>query len=366
MARPTFLYYLFNENNRPMYVGANRFIYEADANWNRLDNGKEAHLKDSPEEWKDVLVKYGRNFKYWGMFRDLTIPLTFPGDGFDILVDRLRKHGGFEALCYIGILKLDRTSLPYTYRNWYLSELNFVKAEQFLDSMKIEALEGGLSKLLKANENTKYTIPIDADSQHITIFDDGMELVNTATWAITDGQSSNVLDLTYDFRNHIVDALLIQKEVEDIGGVFDVSRTKVNNNNPNIKATGQKLFVATSKGTTQWDWDFTLNWEYIPPPALNPGSSIFCALRIIKPDGTLRNGLFLLNKVFGQFGPGQIKVFPLKGSGTLDVEVGDEVFLYTGVSPEGATGDQTSKFTYSGSEPFLRLKIFLSAKFFLR
>ena len=44
-------------------------------------NGQPARLEFAPEGWRDKLVKYARNIKYWGLFRDMTVPMKFVGDG---------------------------------------------------------------------------------------------------------------------------------------------------------------------------------------------------------------------------------------------------------------------------------------------
>jgi hypothetical protein len=108
--RKGFLYYLFSKNKLPLYV--DKFVQEGDQNYNKL-TGEPAHLQYAPDGWKDTLVKYARNIKYWGLFRDFTVPMKFVGDGAKILRDQMGKFG-IESVVTLGIAKLDRLNMHGT------------------------------------------------------------------------------------------------------------------------------------------------------------------------------------------------------------------------------------------------------------
>jgi hypothetical protein len=189
MPRNNNLYHLFGANKRPLYIDATGTLQEADDNWNKLD-GQPAILKDSPVGWVDTLIKYARNLKYWGLFREMTAPMEFPGDGGEIL-KKLFWLKGVEAICYLGISKLHPTILPYEYNGWYFSEINFSKFRQNGITVKCEALEGGMSKVLKAFENTTFEIPIDTDEQHVNVLFDGVALKGSHVWTLGGFYSSD-------------------------------------------------------------------------------------------------------------------------------------------------------------------------------
>jgi len=174
MARKGFIYFLFNKDKKPLYVDDYGFVQVGTDDYFKPD-GQPARLQYAPDGWKDTLVKYARNIKYWGVLRDYTVPMKFVGDGAKILRKQVWEENGTETTTYLGIAKLDRTGLPYNYYSWYLSEINFSKFVQSKTGFQVEALEGGLTKLFKANENTKYEIDIDDDPEHINIYMDGME-----------------------------------------------------------------------------------------------------------------------------------------------------------------------------------------------
>lgn len=186
MSRKTFLYFLFSKNKLPLYKSDNGTILEGNVDYLKPDN-QPAHLEYSPDGWKDTLVKFVRNIKNWGVFRDMAVPMKFVKDGADILKDQRSKFG-YEAQTFLGMQKLDRTTLPYDYKPWYLSEINYTKYKETSTGVQVEALEGGPSKYLKAYENTKYEIPITEDPEHIKIYNDGMSFDFNRTISIIPGQ----------------------------------------------------------------------------------------------------------------------------------------------------------------------------------
>jgi hypothetical protein len=345
MARKSFLYYLFNKDKKPLYVNDSNQIVEGDGDYKKA-NGQPAHLKFDPQGWKDTLVKYARNLKYWGLFRDMTVPMKFARDGAKILRQNMWTYG-IEATLYLGIAKLDRLGLPYNYRSWYISEINFVKYEASRGVVQVEALEGGPVKYLKAYESTTYEIPVD----EISVLMDGMELDNSAEFYVSDGFDPNP---AYAIGNHLFDMEVISKEIEDIGGVQTVPRTKVPNNTVLMRQTGNRFFKATSNGTVHIEYDFILTVTYIGPPAINPAASLFSLIRRIDENNVSNLQHFMLSRTASQGIPGQ---YHLQGSVDMVVRPGDELYGFTYVTPEGASGDINTSFVYSpsGDNSFIKL-----------
>jgi hypothetical protein len=350
MPLPDFKYYLFSKAKRPLYVDEKGFVQEgSEQTWQKPD-GQPAHLQYAPDGWKDTLVKYARNIKYWGLFRDMTVPMKFVRDGGKILKNRMWNFG-VECICYLGILKLDRTQLPYTYKSWFLSEINFVKFKQGLTDVQVEALEGGLSKYLKAYESTEYKIPIDDDEQHISVLMDGMELANTGLFSVTNGFDPDISE-AWEFGSHLVDLQIVNKEIEDIGGIAPVIRTKVPNDNTQITATGKWFFEATSDATVEVSYNFDLNVEYVPPPGINPAATMACVVRKIDKNG-IGTSTILVSASQASFPIGG--TYHAEGTKSISVHNGDKLYLYTFGNPSGSTGDAQMRFTYSGAEPFLKI-----------
>lgn len=196
MARKSLLYWLFSKDKKPLYVDEGGHVQEGDPGSYAKPNGQPAHVRKSPTGWKDTLIKYARNIKYWGLFRDFTVPMKFPIDGAKILRNRMWLFG-VECVCYLAIMRLDRLNLPYNYENYYLSELNFSKYRETLTDVTVEALEGGLSKVFKANENTKYELGVETDAEHVNVINDGHESDYTRTFMMIPEQKAIDVDSYY-------------------------------------------------------------------------------------------------------------------------------------------------------------------------
>lgn len=267
MPRKDFLYYLFSKAKKPLYVDDNGFVKEGnEQTWVKPD-GQPAHLTYSPDGWKDTLVKYARNIKYWGVFRDMTVPMKFVKDGGTILKDRMWNFG-VECICYLGIVKLDRTQLPYTYKSWLLTEINFVKFKQTKTGVQAEALEGGLSKYLKAYENTVYTIPIDEDEEHVSVKMDGMDLIQTSNFTIpavqspatggflpvihidNDGQAPNLVVVSQEQSS--IDQFFVQNDSADTSVTIHKFSGTVKFK-PNSRADDVIIYLSKRNGSTITD-----------------------------------------------------------------------------------------------------------------
>ena len=156
MREKDFLYWLLDEQGRPL-IGDVKTLNVSTGNINDLNN---TWLKKTPDGWLDVLVKYGRNIKYWGLFRDYTVPMTFIRDGDVIIKDRFWRTG-VEAYAKLLILKADRLQFPIKHKTWYFGEIDFSTTKQNRKGTTVNVMEGGLSKLLKANEGNEYEIELD-------------------------------------------------------------------------------------------------------------------------------------------------------------------------------------------------------------
>lgn len=184
MAHKTFKNWLLSADKKPLYVdNTTGHVLEADvATWKKPD-GQPAHLQHDPTGWKDILVKYARNTKYWGLFRDMTVPMNFAGDGATILRHQMWNYGS-EVITWLALQKLDRLSFPYIYKPWYLCEMDFSKFKQTRTTVSVNAMEGGLSKYLKANEATSYELPVNTDVQKKVVYLDGLPFENTIEYNI--------------------------------------------------------------------------------------------------------------------------------------------------------------------------------------
>lgn len=355
MARRSLLYFLFSDNNKPLYQDKTGVILEADSNWKKPD-GNPAHLVHEPAGFKESVWKYARNPAVWGVFRDFSESISFVEDGRQILKHLVWTYGT-EVNCRLGILKLDRIQLPYNYQTIYLSELNFSKYDEFETNIKCETLEGGPSKYWKANESTKYTIDVDNNPNHVRLYNDGMAVENKGEFAVSDG-IPDPTNPNYYLKSHYVDISLVQKEVQDIGGIFSIKRSLfTNGTGSEVHSEGKSFFKATEKSTVHFEWDFKLQVTITSGNVLNPTSALRVHIRKIgKADNYLNfvnPPLQLLTITDPFFIPGSHHI---QGAADFALEEGDELYFVTFVTPVGgADGDVICAFNYGGEIPFLKM-----------
>lgn len=180
--------YILNEEKKPLFVGSNGLVQEGDPVTLLKPDGQPARLQFAPDGWKDSMVKYGRNLTWMALFREMTVPLKFTKDGAKIM-RYLRFNKGQEAVAYYAKLKLDRQAFPHSYYPWFVGEPDFTKFRKTRTGVTITTMEGGLSKLLKANENTTFDIPINTDPDKQILYLDGVPFTNSVEWVVYSGQN---------------------------------------------------------------------------------------------------------------------------------------------------------------------------------
>jgi len=178
------LFWILNSDKKPLYVNAAGNV-EVGASVFKSDGVTPAHLQFSPDGWNDTMVNWGRSNKYLGLFREFSVPLNFVKDGAKILRWAMWNYG-IEAVLYLSILKLDRTTFPDKYEQWYTGELDFSQYKQTKNGVDITIMEGGLSKILKAQEGTSYEVRINDDTERRALYLDGMPFENRVECNIFD------------------------------------------------------------------------------------------------------------------------------------------------------------------------------------
>jgi len=122
--------------------------------------GERTEVPFAPISWEDESYgQYKRDLKYFGLIRSLTFPLRFPLTGKDILRRAWAKYG-VEA----GVrLEINIRQNDWTYQTKFLTDLDFSTYNYVGDSVEIQALEGGVTKEIKSNENIKFEYPLSGD-----------------------------------------------------------------------------------------------------------------------------------------------------------------------------------------------------------
>lgn len=143
------------------------FLTDKDGNSYRVNNGvvgktaTPTPLTNTPDGWQEKSIKYGRSNKYFALFRTFTTPLKFVADSAKILRDQFYKLGS-EAEMFLIITRLNN---EWIHKQFYKGELDFTQCEDSEFQVTANVMEGELSKLFKAGEDTVYELPLDGGRQ---------------------------------------------------------------------------------------------------------------------------------------------------------------------------------------------------------
>lgn len=323
-----------------------KFFYEEDGLVQT--QGQFRELQHAPDGFQDQSIEYKRDSTWHGVFRNFSFPLGFVLDAKNIL-NHIRYKLGYEFRAFLHILIQDffinDTEYGFGYKKYYRGEFDLTTVKKSENKIEVSLLDGGVEAMLRANENTQYTIPFD-QKDFCILHNDGINLKNTVQYVITDGYSTITDNYPYN-KNHLVDLQEVSREVAGIPSVKSVDRTKVVNNNAEIKKTQQWFFKATTPGIVTIDYDFILKRSNIDIPT-NIGIFAYVTIRNIHEDGaTTGDIIFQTTEPWNLFGSDRVQ-----GSVEVNVNKGDELYLYTSCNASGASGEDNINFQYSGEGLF--------------
>lgn len=151
-------------------------------------SGTKKPLRHPPISLRQILIAWERNLQKHGISRNFTFPQEFVREARAIIQDAFYRQNVDEKL-FLLIQKLDVVLTPSTYKflyNYlYKGELDLTTAKDSRNKLSVAIMEGGLTKLLKANEETVYKIPFDDDA--IDVYMDGIDLKMKQNFLITTG-----------------------------------------------------------------------------------------------------------------------------------------------------------------------------------
>lgn len=157
--------------------------YAVDVDGSIVTTPSPVPLQFTPKGWRDAAFQYKRNTSNSGVIRTSTTPFGFVKDGAKIL-RYLWYNYGIEALGNLALAKLDPADLKH--KKYYYGAINFTQATDEKDEFECEVTEAGLSMMIKANENTKYEIPLDVP-EAIDLRHDGLVLKASASYTVQSG-----------------------------------------------------------------------------------------------------------------------------------------------------------------------------------
>lgn len=121
--------------------------------------GQTLLLRENPIGWNESFIKWERSDKYYGLFRSYAQDLTFVKDGAYFLRRMFYSaYGRVGAECTLTVEKLDRTMMVKDLI--FTGEVDFMTFEDSQDGVNVTIVDNGLSKWIKLNENTEYSLPL--------------------------------------------------------------------------------------------------------------------------------------------------------------------------------------------------------------
>jgi hypothetical protein len=174
-----FIYFLFDENNNSYYAYGDTVLL----------SGSLKPLEFTPDGWRKIQLQNQRNPNYFAVDRSFSVPLDYLKDGGQIL-KYIYYNFGVEAKVYMAIceqrLFFDATHYGFYYALLYRGEIDLANFKHDGPKVNVNIMEGGLVKLIKAYENTKYEIPVDVPAA-VDILGDGLDLKASALYTVQTG-----------------------------------------------------------------------------------------------------------------------------------------------------------------------------------
>jgi hypothetical protein len=207
--------------------------------------------------WQDIAIAWERAMQKIGLVRNFSLPLGMVMDGAAILRYAMYRKS-IEEKIYLLIQKLEveiNTLLTpgyyaMVYKYFYKGELDLSTLNDDDPKMMVNIMEGGLSKLLKANEATMYEFDVDSDPEVVQVKMDGIFLTEKHNFITT----ANVAP-----QNHILTSVFLNKEGQAFGvATFTVFRV----DNPSISPSSEDYFLATGQAINSMTLSGSLNLRH--------------------------------------------------------------------------------------------------------
>lgn len=114
----------------------------------------------APDGWMDTQLAFGRSTRYYGINRSFTTPYKFVEDGALIIRALLYTGMCYEENIYLVINKWNEGN--DVYEGYYKGQLDLLKiVDDSPTGITVNLIEGGFLKLLNANDETAFEIPLD-------------------------------------------------------------------------------------------------------------------------------------------------------------------------------------------------------------
>lgn len=138
--------------------------------------GNPTPLPETPDGWQDLSIGFERNMNRYGIVRSFSLPLGFVKTA-NAILRYVTLTGSVETKLFLLIKKLSvettNTLFRFIYRYFYKGELDLSTVQLEDDRSTVQIMEGGVTKLLAANEGTTYEIDVENDPEAIFVNTNG-------------------------------------------------------------------------------------------------------------------------------------------------------------------------------------------------
>lgn len=252
-----FIYFLFDENNNSYYAYGDTVLTSASLR----------PLEFTPDGWKKIQLQNYRNQTYFAIDRSFSVPLEYVKDGAQIL-KYIYTNYGVEAKVSMAIceqkLFFDATHYGYYYTLLYKGEIDLANYKHDGTKVTVNIMEGGMVKLIKAYENTKYEIPIDVPDA-VDIHIDGVELKQSTSYLLNNGPNDEPADC---IKGHTIALDILNTEAINALGARSQERKQTGNAVDVLWNLGERFLDSGASAT-----NITLNWDFNVFVKLAPGVS---------------------------------------------------------------------------------------------
>lgn len=149
--------------------------------------------EDDLKNWDEIKCLYKRA-EYGGVIRSFTSRFEFVNKAYQILMAEFDKRG-FHAKATMELYVIDNN---WNYNLEYACELDFTTLTYNEYVLSMHAIDDSVASIIKANRSTKFEFVVgeDVPANGVKFLFDRIKMIETATYAITDGTNNEDGSLT--------------------------------------------------------------------------------------------------------------------------------------------------------------------------
>lgn len=297
-------------------------------------------IRNAPDGWQQKSLQWERNKTDFGVIRSFTIPLKFVTDGAHILRGVFYQYG-FEAVCSLIINELDPSTRQL--KEIFRGDVDFTTFNDSNEFVTVNIIEGGLYKLIKANEGTPYEIPLNVP-ESILVKMDGMEIQQQAKFFLGNGATQNN-------GQHLLDCLLLTNE-SLVSFVQSVSRRYFADNTDLLSQSDFIVRTGNSTTTLRIKFDYGVTCTLAVGETENPAAGGLMLIRSFDDNGSV-NSAFVIKDYGGA--SNFYQHHQLSGDVTVTIPANSRVYLcmfltISGTIASGSGADQVVFWNYDMAE----------------